>query len=90
MVAQLERWLGDLTPAQHQAVVAWSADMTPGGGDRLAARTSWQQVLRQVLAQRGDTPAFRQGMRQLFVEPERMRPVEVTKNRRLRREKTCN
>lgn len=88
MEKNLERWIGDLTPAQHDAVVAWSAEMAGGDVDRLAARLSWQQEFRRLLQQRHDVAAFWDGLRRLFTEPERFRSAQVNRNRAQRREAT--
>jgi hypothetical protein len=90
MEEQLERWVGDLTPAQRDAVAAWSMEMVGGDIERLEARVTWQRELRRLLETRVDTPEFREGVRRLFVEPERFRPAEVTRNQTLRRERTLH
>lgn len=88
MEEQLERWVGDLTPQQQNAVAAWSMEMMRGNMERLEARLAWQDELRRLLETRQDTLAFREGVRRLFVEPERFRPAEVVRNQAIRREQT--
>lgn len=90
MEEQLERWVGDLTPAQQSAVAAWSTEMAGGDIERLEARVTWQRELRRLLETRADTPEFREGVRWLFVEPERFRPAEATRSQTLRREQTLH
>jgi hypothetical protein len=87
MEEQLERWIGDLTPAQQLALRAWSADVSMvSAAARIEARVAWQQELRQLMQTRADGAALRAGLRQLLAEPERGWSPEYAHQRALRRE----
>jgi hypothetical protein len=71
MEKHLKRWIGDLTPKQRGTVLRWSNELTRIDADRLDTRKRWQTRLRQLLRSWADTRAFRAGIYQLLVYPER-------------------
>lgn len=71
METQLERWIGELSPAQQRLVSDWGDYFVPIGAERLGARERWQGELRRLLQQRTDSPGFRQDLNRLLVQPER-------------------
>lgn len=73
MQKQVSEWLGALTPAQQQRVVAWGEQVAPGAADRLQARRAWQIELRQLLEQRHH-PAFAHELQRLVAHPDRFKP----------------
>jgi len=58
MQERLERWIGDLTPAQQAMVATWSNDVVLIGPERLRSRERWLAMLQRVLALRNDTTKF--------------------------------
>ena len=66
----LQRWLGDITPAQERILRDWSQDFASVGGARLAYRRQWQQQLQQLLAQRNDKAYLAESLEKLISYPE--------------------
>lgn len=90
MQTNLERWIGDLTPLQQQALDTWSAAQAANAGEaRLGARVVWQQELLRVLALRGgDAGALRVGLLRLLTEPQSLWSADYAHYRTARREQT--
>ncbi len=68
MTSELERWFGPLTEPQQDAVANWSTRFVPLGEQALQTRQRWQGRLRELLAQRDNIPAFRQGIDRLLLD----------------------
>jgi hypothetical protein len=90
METQLERWIGELSPAQQRLVSDWSTDFVPIGAERLGAREHWQGELRRLLQQRADTPGFRQDLSRLLAQPERYWTVGYRQKIETNRTRTAN
>lgn len=89
MRGHFDRWIGDLTTAQEQAVSVWVAAQGPRAAeDRLAMREAWRQELRQLLSQRHQPVPLRAGLRRLLSEPDALWPADYARYRAVRREQT--
>jgi len=85
MRENLERWIGDLTPTQREALAAWSANIVLNAPDRLAFRQRWQAALRGALDHRDDARRFTATVQTLVAHPERYWDESyASKNERLR------
>lgn len=79
MTEELERWFGPLNPKQQQAVREWSRRLTPLGLEGLRSRQRWQANLRDVIGDRANETAFREGIDELFVKPRVLRSPDIQK-----------
>ncbi len=67
----LERWLGELHPAQEQILTVWSQRLQPHHHEHLRFRQQWQTDFRHVLTQRHDLTRFTPAFSELVLSPER-------------------
>ena len=67
----LERWLGELHPAQEQILTVWSQRLQPNHHEHLRFRQQWQTDFRRVLTQRYDLTRFTPAFSELVLSPER-------------------
>jgi hypothetical protein len=79
MTEELERWFGPLNPKQQQAVREWSRRLTPLGLEGLRSRQRWQANLRDVIGDRANETAFREGIDGLFVKSRVLRSPDIQK-----------
>lgn len=77
MHKQLERWLGEVTPVQAQAVAAWSQAVEPTGPETLAYRRHWQASLRQALTEQREPVV----LVALLERPEQTQPTALQAKR---------
>lgn len=73
MVGRLERWIGDLTDPQYDAVQQWSQNIGATSSQWLANRRRVQQAFRKLIAARTVDPAFKEKFTALLVSPEVVR-----------------
>ena len=71
---ELERWFGDLTPAQQRAVVDWSRRFEPAGLEGFQARGQWQASLRALFQRRSPEAEFQAGLQALLIDPRAVQP----------------
>jgi hypothetical protein len=69
MTDQLERWIGDLNPAQDSLVTRWSETFEPLGEEGMAQRRAWQARFAQLLQARNDPEQLSSGLRALLADP---------------------
>lgn len=67
----LTDWIGPLTAAQEQLLIATSEQVTPDNRAWITYRQRWQARLLQLLEQRGEPEVFVPGFRELAIERER-------------------
>lgn len=79
MTEELERWFGPLGPEQQQTVREWNRGLTPLGLEGLRSRQRWQANLRDVIGDRANESAFREGIEELFVKPRVLRSPAIQK-----------
>jgi len=73
MVGRLERWIGDLTDPQYDAVQQWSQNIGATSSQWLANRRRVQQAFRKLITTRKADPAFKEKFTALLVSPEVVR-----------------
>ena len=78
---QLERWLGEVSPAQQRLIAEWGETFILSGENTLDYRKRWQRQLRAVLERR-DRPGFAAALTELLVNPEALQPPALTAQRR--------
>jgi hypothetical protein len=89
MRAQLERWIGELMPAQEQALTSWSQAASPTAAENyLAGRLVWQQALRQVLAGRQQPARLHAELYRLLAQPQTLWTPDYAHERTRRQEQT--
>jgi len=70
---QLQKWFGGLQPGQQLLVDSWVDHFQPLGMEGWQMRWKWQARLRELLQLRSDAAAFRAGIAELLLHPERRR-----------------
>lgn len=70
---ELQKWFGELQPGQLQLVDVWVERFQPLGMEGWQMRWKWQARLRELLELRRDAAAFRAGIEELLLHPERLR-----------------
>jgi len=63
----LQRWLGQLNPAQEQALAEWGRQLALIGRESLRYRQQWLRQLQQVLTQRDDVERLNAALQDLLL-----------------------
>ncbi|MFV2058535.1 MAG: DUF6279 family lipoprotein [Thiohalomonadales bacterium] len=72
MQVRLEKWAGELTEQQIEAIRLWSYGATKRTAGWVGSRLVWQQALREVLTQKQPRKQFAQSLFELMHYPERL------------------
>ncbi len=79
MIKRINRWFSEITPAQKQAVVDWSAEIKPLATDGLNHRQRVTAELKNLLTWRGD-PDFKDAFVDLLVNIDQRRSAHYQNN----------
>ena len=87
----LERWLGEITDPQRQAIKGWAAAIgTEGDAVWMAGRRNWQKTLINVIRRHDEAGGMARDIRILLVDPETLWSEQYRKEYQRRLELTLD
>ena len=87
---RFERWLDELTPQQHQAIVAWSHELKPINEYWLDNRVKWFNEFKTSLSLRDNYRPFYNKLHHLFVDYDDLRTEDYISALKYNQEKTID